>query len=214
MITVRIASPWHRPRLSLAAGIFPAASACDWTPTGATYLISSARTCGSGGDQGLRPGQTVPGAGPPSPADQRPLARCGWRPCAPFRPRLRKRNAGPQPITQVGIPASRYPRMATRREPTRVLAMTTPGHSRVKLDGKDRHHPELLEGAGCHSYGSPGITGRPGHAGAVRWSRYCHSTLETPTSPVPSNCSANRGSRVVPGRAENDLRAGPGAGMP
>jgi len=93
-----------------------------------------------------------------------------------------------------------------------VLAMTTPGHCRVKLDGKDRHHPEAQEGAGCHSYGSPSITGRPGHAGAVRWSRYCHSTLETPTSPVPSNCSANRGSRVIPGRAENDLRAGPRRG--
>src|SRR5438105_4410910 len=96
--------------------------------------------------------------------------------------------------------------MAACRAAIRVLAMTTPRHSRATLDGKDRHDPNP-EDEGCHRYGSPNSAGRPAPQGAGGWSRNSRWTLETPTSSVPSNCSAGGGSQVVPGGVEMSCAA-------
>src|SRR5437868_2621762 len=70
------------------------------------------------------------------------------------------------PRAQVGVPASRYSRMAGCRALIRVLTMTTPGRSGATLDSKDPHRPNHRRLTGCHSYRSPDSAGRPAHAGA------------------------------------------------
>ena len=94
--------------------------------------------------------------------------------------------------------ASRYPGMAARRAPVRVLAVTTWGRPEATLDGRGRDHPEPQEGGACRRYGSPSRAGRPAQADADGRSRRSPWISATPTSSGPSGCSAERGGLLHP----------------
>ena len=109
--------------------------------------------------------------------------------------------------------ASRYPGMAARRAPVRVLAVTTWGRPEATLDGRGRDHPEPQKGGACRRNGSPSRAGRPAQADADGRSRRSPWISATPTSSGPSGCSAERGGRPAPRPADHGP-AGPAAHGP
>jgi hypothetical protein len=133
----------------------------------------------------------------------RPRSISGW--CGP-------RNASQSEIElaemrRMSIPANRYLKMGDRRGP----AGCWPGRHRAapaRLLRVRTDTAQLQERAGWYRYGSPSRE-RPAHAGATSWSSLSRWTRATPTSSVPSDCSAECGNRAPPGERDELRRPHP-----
>ena len=199
---------WSRPRSGPGVPTPQAARLCP-VPSTITHGRAAVFTAGRQIDYWLARNPGLQRAARPSPGPDGVISARFAPPgdlCAGAEP-------GPRgPITKAGVLASRYPGMAARRAPGRVLAVTTSGRSGATLDGRGRDHPGPQEGEGCHRYGSPSRAGRPAQADADGRSRHSPWIPGTPTSPGPSDCSANRGGRLAPVcAAPGKCRMPPGA---